>query len=69
MSGGTLSGTLAAQGVYGSQFTSNSDCQMGGGQIYTSFGNNGILMGRSPDLLRILWPFDTALGNNQTFAT
>lgn len=26
-------------------------------------------MGRSPDVLRILWPFDTSLGNNQTFAT
>lgn len=26
-------------------------------------------MGRSPDILRILWPFDTSLGNNQTFAT
>ena len=26
-------------------------------------------MGRSSDLLRILWPFNTLLGNNQTFAT
>ena len=26
-------------------------------------------MGRSSNLLRILWPFDTSLGNNQTFAT
>ena len=69
LSGGTLSGTLNVQSVYGSQFTSNSECQTGGGQTYASFGNNGILMGRSPNLLRVLWPFDTDLGNNQTFAT
>lgn len=69
LSGGTLSGDLNAQGIYGDQFTSNGDCQTGGGETYTSFGNNGILMGRSPNILRILWPFDTSLGNNQTFAT
>ena len=69
LSGGTLTGTLGAQNVYGSQFTSNSECQTGGGQTYASFGNNGILMGRSPNLLRVLWPFNQELGNNQTFAT